>query len=69
MKMINCYKCNIELDTGSRYDKLTCIVFSDNIKKVHNILDKELCKHSDESIEHISIEKIDPKEGLVIKIK
>lgn len=67
--MVSLYKCKIIIDTGIRYDTAYSVVFTDDVEKIPNLIDKEFVKHSDESIEHISIEKIDPKEGLVIKFK
>ena len=67
--MLNCYKCNFTLDTGVRYDKITCIVFSDNVVKIPGYISKEFEKHSDETVTDISIKKIEPQEGLIINCK
>ena len=64
--MIKCYKCKLELDTGVRYDKITCIVFSDDVEKVPSIIHKEFEKYSDELVTSINIEAIDPKDGLIV---
>lgn len=65
---MDCYKCKVEIDNGVRYENITCIVFSDNIGKVYTILNDNLIKHSDECIENVYIEKIEPKEGLFIHL-
>ena len=68
--MVNCYVCDIEIDTGVRFDKKRCIVFSDSDEKIPNIIYKNFEKHSEETVTLIVMKKkTDPKEGLVIELK
>ena len=67
--MLNCYICDIEIDNGVRFDRKSCVVFSESDDKVPKIIYKKFEKHSDETVTTIVMKKTDPKEGLVIELK
>ena len=54
---LNMYKCYIEFDNGATITDRVVIVFAENEDHAKTIANNILCKHNDDSINSIKVEK------------
>ena len=53
------YNCLVEFDNGATVSNKVVIVFTENVSSIPSIIYDALCKHSDESIRSMKVNKID----------